>query len=618
VSQSAFSEQIAELMKQAEETLRAGDPESARMIYEAILQIDSENRDAAAAIGQLGAAGAAPAALEVDFELAAASPSPAPRPLPPAPAPPAPSPEVTAEALEDLLEAADDLPVDERPAAGETKTAAARAAEGEAALLAEQARRLLYQGDVERATEIASRALAMHEGCESAQEILEEARAETDRRAATAERLLSEGIATIEHGDPHHAIGMLQQVLQLAPNHAEALEWLARARQLVQESHAKHGATAVETGPLTGPPTGIPTAPPGIASAPLQAPAPPPQVADFTFEPTALPSTPSAPATPAAPPAGRYADGVAKDRPAVDAPLATLGDARRSRAPIPVAGTEAAQAADTTAPTPPPPPPLPPPAGVPAPAARPLIGKAARAGRPPASRRLLLPLTLVLLLAVAGAGAWWLGPALGLWGGSTEAAVETVPTARPEPPKAASAPAAPKLTKADVPRLLVDAKLAIARGDEKTGYALIQQAATLDPAHKEAAQLNAKVQHALATRAEREDRMAHLASSYQNQDFGEVLRILYRLPKDEQPANLGGMIADASFNLGLQMMRTGDPYSAREYLRDTLERRPRDGEAKRLLDLIKKYRTRTRDEAYYEALSSIEYRPLEELAKSVQ
>ena len=633
MSQGTYSEEIADLLRQAEETFRGGDPDSARMIYEAVLQIDPENDTALAGIERAAPAPAEPAAggfdLSVDFELAAAAPAPARRPTaPPPPAAPPPRPAPQPEAIVDLLEAAELLPEDEKDpfGGGGPPSAAARAAEGEAALLAQQARRHLFQGDLARATEMASRALAMHEGCEGAQEVLEEARAEASRRAATAERLLSDAIAAIERGTAPQAVPMLQQVLGLAPEHPEALEWLARARQAIQEGRTAHGAATAETGPTPGfTPTSLapprpaatgPVAGPAVAVPAAPGPAAHPEMG-FQSNATPPPASETAPTS-----AGRYAAGVARERAPVDAPLAVTAAAKPSRAPIAVAGTAAADAAadaaaeaaaaETTAPAPPvtTPPPLPRPLSAPA-AARPLTGKAAKAAKAPRGRRLVMPLAALAVLALIGGGGWWLGSALGWWGGGAGPAQAADAQATARPRKAAPAPAAPRLTKADVPRLLLEAKLAVARGDEKTGFALIRQAAQLDPAHPEAKALASKVEHALASRAEADDRHAQLVRSYADHDFASVLRILYRLPKDEQPADFNRAIANASFNLGLQMMRGGDPYGAREYLRDALERRPGDAETKRLLELAKQYRDRARDDAYFKALSEMPFRPLE-------
>ncbi|MCU0229996.1 MAG: hypothetical protein MUC67_01325 [Acidobacteria bacterium] len=617
MSKSAYTEEIADLLRQAEETLAGGDPDSARMIYEAVLQIDPENGPARSGIERVPAA--PPAAgdfdLSVDFELAAAAPTAARRPAPP-PSParrPAPEPE----AIVDLIEAADLLPTDENPADGQAPvTAATRAAEGEAALLAEQARRHLFQGDLARATEFASRALAMHEGCDAAQDVLEEARTEAARRASTAERLLSDAIAAIERGCSAQAIPMLQQVLGLAPEHPEALEWLARARQAVQEGHGREAATA-ETGPTPGfTPTALaPPAPSAQPTSPIPRPSPaaPPSgpSEEMGFQSNATPEPAAAPASATA---GRYAAGVAKQRTPVDTPLAVASTAKPARAPIAVSGQAASDTAtaESTAPTPPvtTPPPLPRPASGQAPA-RPLSAKAAKAARASLGRRLAAPLAALLALVALVTGGWWLGGMFGWWGEDPRAAVGAEQAVKSKPKKASPVSSTPQLTKADVPRLLTEGKLAVARGDEKTGFALIRQAAQLDPAHAEAKALAAKVEHAIATRAEADDRHTQLVRSYDDHDFAAVLRILYRLPKEEQPADFNRAIANASFNLGLQMMRGGDPYGAREYLRDALERRPGDAEAKQLLELVKQYRNRARDEAYFAALAGPQFRPLE-------
>jgi hypothetical protein len=619
VSQSAYSEEIADLLRQADETFRGGDPDSARMIFEAVLQIDPENDAALSGIERASSLASDPPSggvdLGLDLDLAAViAPAPPRRPGPASH--PAPQPE----ALVDLLEAAGQLPAEEPLRQTTPPNAAVRATVGEAALLAEQARRHLYQGDLARATELASRALAMNESCEVAQEILEEARAEAVRRAATAERLLSDAITAIERGAAAQAIPMLQQVLGLAPEHPEALEWIARARQLIQAGRAHDAATA-ETGSTpgsAGAPAGPPrpTLPPPASAAAASRPdaaAPPPPTptephptGEFGFQSNATPDpVPSS--------AGRYSAGVAKERVPVDAPLATIAPAKPIRAPIAVAGTTAAEAAGAEATAPSPPITAPPPVpreSTPA-VARPLTGRAAKAAKAPRGRRLVVPLTALLTLAALTAGGWWLGGTLGWWGGNSAPPASNAAPAKPKAAKAGPASAPPQLTKADVPRLLLEGKLAVARGDEKAGFALIRQAAQLDPAHAEARILAAKVEHAVASRAEADDRHAQLVRSHDQRDFAEVLRILYRLPKAEQPADFNGVLANASFNLGLQMMRGGDPSGAREYLRDTLERRPGDAETKRLLALAKQYRDRARDDAYFQTLAELQYRPLQ-------
>ncbi|MCU0223822.1 MAG: hypothetical protein MUF27_07085 [Acidobacteria bacterium] len=631
MSQSTYTEEIADLLRQAEETFRGGDPESARMIFEAVLQIDPDNDAALAGIERAAPAPPEPVAggfdLRLDFEQAAAAPAPARRPSappPPAAAPPRPAPQP--EAIVDLLEAAELLPEEERePFGGEgPQPAATGAPEREAAKLAQQARRHLFQGDLARATEMASRALAMHEGCDGAQDVLEEARAEASRRAATAEHLLSDAISAIERGSASQAIPMLQQVLGLAPEHPEALEWLARARQSIQEGRHPHGA-APAASPTPGftptslaPPRPAPTGPvAGPTAAPTATPTPAEPGAaarhEMGFQSNATPDPTTGPiAAPGS--AGRYAAGVARERAPVDTPLAVTAATKPPRAPIAVAGTAAGDtaAAEPTAPEPPviPPPPVPRPANAPA-AARPLRGKAAKVAKAGRGRRLLLPLAALAVLTLLGGGGWWMGDALGWWGSDAGSAQAADDPAKARPRKPAPAPAAPRLTKADVPRLLVEAKLAVARGDEKTGFALIRQAAQLDPAHAEAKTLAAKVEHATASRAEADDRHSQLVRSHGEHDFASVLRILYRLPKDEQPADFNRAIANASFNLGLQMMRGGDPYGAREYLKDALERRPGDAETKRLLELAKQYRNRERDDVYFKALAEMQFRPLE-------
>ena len=295
MSESTYSEEIADLLRQAEETLRGGDPDSARMIFEAVLQIDPENDAALAGVERASFPPSGPPSgdfdLQLDFDLAAAA-----APAPGRHAAPAGASAPKPEALEDLLEAADQLPAEE-PRQATSPSAAARAAEGEAALLAEQARRHLFQGDLAKATELASRALAMHESCDAAQEILEEARTETARRAATAEHLLSDAIAAIERGGAAQAIPMLQQVLGLAPAHPEALEWLARARQSVQAGRVHDPATSA-TGPAPvvsarspePTPASAVTAPRPVAA--LRRPPPPAEPGpsdDFKFQSNATP-----------------------------------------------------------------------------------------------------------------------------------------------------------------------------------------------------------------------------------------------------------------------------------------------------------------------------------------
>ncbi|HHN75133.1 MAG TPA: tetratricopeptide repeat protein, partial [Acidobacteria bacterium] len=608
---------ISAALEQAREALARGEKVAALAACRQVLEIDPAHREATLLLEQAeGSAEPAPASLELDLDLiedTGAPPAPASASAPAAapaaveldldldavPPPPATTQEVTvtpatppAQAepttVRDLFDAAEDL---EREISVEEflpQTPAPQPVADEEPALVVQARQALTEGRLADAMELASRAMATSEEAPGAEEVLEQAREETQRRAGHAESLLVEGLAAMEAGNYDEAIPLFEQALELVPEHPEITEALDKARGLVSP-------------PADGPPA-----------------------EDLDFD--ALESIPLAGAAPAQPAAAATAD-----------EAAATGDFHAAAAEVPEAP-----------PPPPPPPPLPesgntgaagaPPVALDAP--EPLDASAASTGSPRGrvassrgerSRTMLIGLLLVVLLAAGG----WYG--YGWWKG--QQSLEAVPPTPPTTPVAASEPAAtpaatavpveptetddatppppnepqaPVYTARDVPRLLAEAERLLAAGKQAEAVKVLIVAQQADPTSFEVVERLQDARAALRERQQAEERIAIGRDAFEAGSYEEALRIFYRVPKAYQPEGLERWIANGWYNLGVRSLQAGDVVEAARFFADGLELVPGDVGAQRNRELARRYRRRGLDDAYRLYVSRLSLRGLDD------
>ncbi|MDQ7088194.1 MAG: hypothetical protein Q9Q13_10215 [Acidobacteriota bacterium] len=531
---------------------------------------------APASVKTAGAAPAAPAPVDLDLDLDLAPP-----PVPATPQevpviPPEPSAGADSSTVRDLFDAAEGL--DQEIPVEEFQPRPESAAVEEPPLVG-QARQALEEGRLADAMELASRAMATDENAPGADEVLESARRETQRRAEHAESLLVEGLAAMENGNDAEAIPLFEQALELVPDHPEITEALERARGLVS---APAGNSPSEELNLES-----------IESIPLAA-APPAQAAP---EATAAQATPTEDLPAAAPP-----------------PPPPPGDEPAGCQVEP--GTPPVEREDPGVPGPPAPD-----AGRPGPR----VGSVRAAG----SRRWLPGLLLVVATGAAGwyGYDWWRGQQEPVAGASAapsrsapsapvpdaSATVSTEsPAARQDREEPAPAPQAPVYTARDVPRLMARARRLLAQGKESEAVELLVAAQHADPTSFDVVEQLENARRVLRERQRAEERIAIGKDAFHSGSYEEALRIFYRVPKAYQPPGLERWIANGWYNLGVRSLQAGDVVEAARFFADGLELMPDDADAQRNRELARRYRRRGLDDAYRLYVSRLTLRALED------
>lgn len=642
---------VAQGVEEARAALAGGNRERAIAACRKVLGLEAGNREAEMILEQAElmdppsspASAPAPLSLDLELDLALARPQnpPAAQVRPPVPAPPPAPPAMTTGALKtieidpsllrdlvgaaplpsrqgeepttvrDLLEAADDLtaPPEDLPAAtGPGWSSPESPLEGKAALLVARAWQALQQADLATASELASQALALAHDAPGAQEVLEEVRKAGARRVGEADTWLNEGAQLLDQGKAQEAAACFEKALAAVPGHPEAQELLARARGTSgpQDAHpAGHPAIGVAFEEDLSSLASIPVAggvPPGLPSVPD------------------LPDLGPAPGTNAA----LSGAGV------VPALCGGRADQIPSAPPVPSLGGPGVPPMGSAPPTG-----SAPKAGTPAPPAGAAFKKPAAGFLGSLKekvigfalaliRRYLIRLAVLLVVTVAGLGLQLGGSWLGLWGEGDTAVSEAVApaAARPKPKNpgvpapatpgpAPAVPAPAKVPREEVPALLAKARTLLNQGDPQGAIDLLAKVQEADPLNFEAIDRLEQARLALKARQEEEGRLRTVRDSFNAGDYEEALRILYRLPKNQQPPHLERWQANGWYNLAVLRLQTGDLAEANEYFNECLQLTPNDQEARKGKELVRRYRGKTQDAAYRRIVDNLELRALD-------
>lgn len=660
----AQAPQAAQALAVARDALGRGDRAGAADACRQVLAIEPGNREAELLLEQIELGGPSPSegpkssfSLELDLDLALPAPAPvpaarrtAPAPsyqqatptaVPPAKSPPAPAkpaghPAMDKAAVVDLMDAArdlheDEIEIDELTGGFENPGLAGEVTPdiGEAAMLVARGRQALSEDRLDEARNLAAQALAITPTAPGAQELLHQSRVRSGKTAQEAEELLNQAIAEFERGRPDLSVPLLKQVLDLIPGHLEAQHYLQRAQVAEGEmglmravpGGAMGGSASSYSTALDSELTLDPVLTPASASAPASVTLNRHEDGDFVVE-EGVASIPLAPA---------HADDQVSlepppplpDLPLLDPPVPLSAPAPRIPAPAP----------QKTSSTPPPPPPA---AETPEKAAK--ADKAAKVPKPPKvkkpkapggggiSPRLLVGvLGATVVLAGAGYGGWkLLGPGSARETGDS-AVVQPeqgrkpkplgvvgspAPRTAPTPGGAPADPPAPVYTAADVPKLLVKARLDLAEGRPAEAAKLLEAAQKVAPYNTNVSDLLDKARMQLGAREAAEGKIKEIQNRWKQEDFEEALRMLYRIPQQYQPAGISGWIANGWYNLGLQRLQTGDLVEATEFLNNCLEVRPDDDMARKLRQMTQRYRGKTLDGAYWTYVRGLDYRAL--------
>ncbi|GAB4374960.1 MAG: hypothetical protein Kow0062_13490 [Acidobacteriota bacterium] len=648
---------LADLTAQAEQAFASGDPQAARQIWEAMLQIDPEHPAARQGLARLGAGevgptpaptvdpGPVPPAhdaepsqgldLELDLDLIGQPSAAAPPATPSSPPPGTPR---EGASVRELLEAAEEIdpvsPVQgiERSAEGDGGSAVPP----EVLEMVAAARDALADGNTAEATRLASRALALDEKAPGADEIIAQARSLEQLQADRAEYQLRDGIHAFEQGQFEEARARFEAVLAAVPEHAEAREYLER----LEAARLQHAAApAGETPGLHAPDLdAIDAIPLGVSQehdhgVAAQATGPAEEVTTLPPTPDAVDQVITAPpeevvTTPPADCSSPPASSVDTSQPAPTGPEGGIAVPPPPPGPGAIGAVPAGAMQATGAPAPP------------ASWGAPRAGTARAGG---ARRGFVLGLALVGLL-VAG---WYAARTLGLIDserlGETiarsitsevrkaTAALPTVDKPAPEGKPAAGTPQGdaqavapsadagarsgvareePVYTRGDVPRLVARARAALRDGDPAVAVELLTAAQHADPTNFDVLEQLELARDRLRERQEAEQRLQAGRDAFARGNYEEALRLFYRVPQDYRPPHLDRWIATGWYNLGVLALQARSAGEAQRFFNDCLELTPDDEEARRHREVARRYRRRAFDDAYGLYVSNLKPRPL--------
>jgi tetratricopeptide (TPR) repeat protein len=647
---TAYDEHLEGLRGQAEQAFAKGDLQSARQIWEAVLQLSPGDASALEGLERCDAAGSPPGAafelaeaaaspppessapagadldldLDLDLELDTPAPSPAEQPAPASgEGPPAEDGSTT---VEDLFMAAEELggdmeryepsePPPTAAATGEDDPVAVDETEGEAAVLVARARAALKEGRLDEASDLAARAMMVRDDAPGAQELLDEIHERRGRDSGEAERLLTEATEDLGAGRIEQAVARLEAALEHVPGHPEVLDQLDKARELAEQATAEGSEAAADIGSQGDEDwSAMPAIP-------------------LVKRETAAASGPREPDV--TPPPTPMRESVGKLNPAP----AGLTGAPPGPPPAPPTAEETAPPDPPAAASPPPAVPPEAPSGPsPEPPAKeptaPGRGRAHTARLGSVDRRTGV-LVALLVAAALGAGGWY---AWSWWNGGSAGADLTAPietaavsAGNPEEPSsggsAAPAPdgapgsaaeaaggttAQPRLSPGDVPALLRRADQLADAGRYGQALSVLEAAREADPGRFEVMDRLEQVRRLERERQDAMERIAEGRRLFEVGSYREALRLFYRIPVDYQPRGLDTWIANGWYNLGVQALQAGSLVEARRFLADSLELRSDDPRARRHQELIQRYRGRPKDEVYWAYVNRIEPRPLPE------
>lgn len=473
---------------------------------------------------------------------------------------------------QDVSEWLQDDPFAARPEPDPTETEATSNSRSEAERLVLQAREALGGGDVDRATQLASRGMALWDGVPGASELMEQARGLAGQRAQQIEELMQEAISAFDQGRNDLVVPLLNQVLKLAPGHREAKEYLSRTTSAVDDEAlqlmmkaASNPQALFEADLLNLDSKGSPAVPVATAPAPARAPSSP------APEKEAIPlGSPPNSSDRASEPPSRGASPVVARSSAPKGP--SRGTGRLSGSLI---------------------------------------------------KRVIAAVVGVALLV---AGAWFLGAFDSLFGDRAESVVVERPAKKKTPATnsaaqaaasvastaPAAAPATPAYGPKDVPDLRRRARAAREQSEFEQSVVLLQAARVADPTNFDVAdELNA-AQQLLQQQQANLARLKEAKETWKLQDYDEAMRLLYRLPKEMQPPSYTHWLANGWYNLGVLALQRGDVGEALQFFHDGLELNSGDKEMERHREIAKRYRGKRLDSTFSTYANGIALREMDD------
>jgi tetratricopeptide (TPR) repeat protein len=215
----------------------------------------------------------------------------------------------------------------------------------------------------------------------------------------------------------------------------------------------------------------------------------------------------------------------------------------------------------------------------------------------------------------AGPGASGAGSGTGAAGsGTAAAAAPPIGVSRPEPIKPAGTP--PPLSPVEIKRRLAyyssDGRRLMSQGKLREARAKFNAALALDPANFELKELMDQVQAKLDEEQRLMDDFHSARQFYNDRDYENALRKLYRLPRDKGLGDIDLFIRNAWYNWAVIAAKGGNATDTLKKLDELLQIDPDDAEALKLQEVAEHYLSRAKDRVYYAFTEKLRLRAFEQ------
>ena len=177
-------------------------------------------------------------------------------------------------------------------------------------------------------------------------------------------------------------------------------------------------------------------------------------------------------------------------------------------------------------------------------------------------------------------------------------------------------PATPPMSKEEMQRKITaysaDGRRLLGMGKWREARAKFNAVLALDPANMEVKDMADKAQAKIDEDQALQNEFDSTKSAFDDKDYENALRLLYRLPRDKGLGDIDRYIRNAWYNWAVVLLKAGNSRDALVKLSESLTIDPDDAQALKLQDVAERYTNRAKDRTYYAFTDSLTLRNLDQ------
>jgi hypothetical protein len=181
-----------------------------------------------------------------------------------------------------------------------------------------------------------------------------------------------------------------------------------------------------------------------------------------------------------------------------------------------------------------------------------------------------------------------------------------------EPIKPAEQPAlSPAEARRRVTTYMADGRRLMQTGKWREARAKLGAVLVLDPANLEAKELLDTAQEKIDAEQKILDEFESTRRLFNEKDYENALRKLYRLPRDKGLGDIELYIKNTWYSWAVMLLKAGNCRDALAKLSEVLLMDPDDAEAIKLQEVAERYQNRAKDKVFYAFADALHSRPME-------